>query len=58
MLPLQDIGHVDTTECLEMLKLYMRIKDPDVRQGVLALLEDLANETGQLVVIEDEITLS
>ncbi len=55
MLHLDDLGHSSEAECLELLKLFVRIEDPDVREGVLGLMEDLANETGELVFLEGNV---
>ena len=52
--PLEDFGHSNPEQCLELLRAYVRIKDPDVREGVLALMEDLAAETGELFRLTPE----
>jgi hypothetical protein len=56
MLHLDDLGHSNDQECLELLKQFVRIRDADVREGVLGLMEDLANETGELVFVEGNVT--
>jgi len=55
MLQLDDLGYSNEQECLALIKQFVRIKDPDVREGALGLMEDLANETGELVVVEGNL---
>jgi hypothetical protein len=57
MLEPDDFGHSNSDECLQLLKQFVRIEDADVREGVLWLMEDLANQTGQLVFVEDKADL-
>jgi hypothetical protein len=57
MLELDDFVHSNSDECIRLLKQFVRIEDADVREGVLWLMEDLANQTGQLVVLEDQAEL-
>jgi hypothetical protein len=57
MLEPDDFGHSNSDECRQLLKQFVRIEDADVREGVLWLMEDLANQTGQLVVVEDKADL-
>ena len=58
MLQLEDLGQSDAVQCTELVKRFARIEDPSVRQKVLDLAEDLASETGELVSIDDLITMS
>jgi len=55
MLQLNDLGHSDSMECMELVKRFTRIEDPAVREKVLVLVEDLAAETGELLSLEDLI---
>jgi len=58
MLQLKDLGHSDSQQCTELVRRFVRIEDPSVREKVLELLEDLASETGELLTFDDLITKS
>jgi len=60
MLEIKDFGHSTPEECLNILGFFVQIEDADVREGVLALIEDLAKQTGELwrLVNGEIVTLS
>ncbi len=58
MLFLQDLGHANTRQCTELVKNFGRIEDPAVRNKVLVLVEELADETGELLSLEELVSLT
>lgn len=48
MIELKDFGHSASEECLALVKAFVQIEDPELREAVLLMMEDLANETGSL----------
>ena len=51
-------GPATSEQCLDLLKAFVRIEDDDVREGVIALLEDLADQTGALFFVSGELVQS
>jgi hypothetical protein len=58
MLTIDDLGHSNSKQCLELVKQFIRIGDADVRERVLNLMTDLAEGTGELIDVDDVITFS
>ena len=55
MLIIDDLGHSNSKQCLELVKQYIRIDDAEVRERVLNLMKDLAEGTGELIAFDDLI---
>jgi hypothetical protein len=58
MLTIDDLGHSNSKQCLELVKQFIRIDDAGVRERVLNLMTDLAEGTGELIDVDDVITFS
>jgi hypothetical protein len=58
MRTIDDLGHSNSKQCMELVKHYIRIDDAEVRERVLNLMKNLAEGTGELIAIDDLITFS
>jgi hypothetical protein len=47
MLTIDNLGHSNSTQCLELVKQYIRIDDAEVRERVLNLMKGLAEGIGE-----------
>jgi hypothetical protein len=53
MLLIENLGHSSAVQCIELVKNFGRIEDPAVRGKVLELMEELADETGELLSLDE-----